>query len=420
MPKNRSALRAGLLMIGSVAAIILVVIGIKGLSWIRDRSTNHLVAFDLRTNIGGLRVGDEVRVGGFKVGEVKNITLVKDDDQSHPPYYILVTISVPERYSIREDAKVRVDGTLTGTSWLNFEDLGRGSALPPHRPLIGMASATTELIAKVGGLAPEIQSMLTEIRTKTLPAVNGALADVQNKTVPLVNQTLESFKKTGDNTAALTDDFRKSYDPVLLAEYKRVMDKAADMLEALRAFFGDTAPDWRTTLANLNKSTTAIQAKLPGMLDKLDSALAGIDTSVDKVSKTMDDVQQTVLHAKDLTGSAKAVVVGNRSKLDGMIASLKTAGDNLKAATAEIRRSPWRLLYKPAPNEMANLNLYDAARQFAEGANDLNDTASALRDLLKNNPNADPAEVKRLMDKVDQSFSNFQQVEQKLWTNVKE
>ena len=103
-----------------------------------------------------------------------------------------------------------------------------------------------------------------------------------------------------------------------------------------------------------------------------------------------------------------------------MIASLKTAGDNLKSATAEIRRSPWRLLYKPAPNEMANLNLYDAARQFAEGANDLNDTAGALRDLIKNNPNADPAEVKRLMEKVDQSFTNFQQVEQKLWSNVKE
>ena len=28
---------------------------------------------------------------------------------------------------------------------------------------------------------------------------------------------------------------------------------------------------------------------------------------------------------------------------------------------------------------MANLNLYDAARQFAEGANDMNDAATALR-----------------------------------------
>src|SRR5687767_13270277 len=106
MPKDRSALRAGLLMIGSVALIIGVVIGIKGLAWIRERTSTHLVAFDLKTNIGGLRVGDEVRVGGFKVGDVRQITLVKDEDQSRPPYYILVTINVPDKYSIREDAKV--------------------------------------------------------------------------------------------------------------------------------------------------------------------------------------------------------------------------------------------------------------------------------------------------------------------------
>jgi phage shock protein A len=139
---------------------------------------------------------------------------------------------------------------------------------------------------------------------------------------------------------------------------------------------------------------------------------------MDGVNKTMADVQTTMANAKDLSAGAKSVVVGNKTKLDNMIASLKTAGDNLKAATAEIRRSPWRLLYKPAPNEMANLNLYDAARQFAEGASDLNDTAGALRDAIKNNQTS-PEELKKLMDKLDQSFNNFKQVEDKLWNDVK-
>src|SRR3954469_10892587 len=185
MPKNRSALRAGLLMIGSVALIIAIVIGIKGLAWFRDRTVTHLVAFDLKTNIGGLRVGDEVRVGGFKVGEVKRITLVKDNDQTRDPYFILVAFSVPERYSIRDDARIRVDGTLTGTSWLNFESLGKGSPLAAARPLAGAPASTTELLARVGGLAPEIQGMIADIRTKTLPALNGTLTDVQTKSVPL-------------------------------------------------------------------------------------------------------------------------------------------------------------------------------------------------------------------------------------------
>src|SRR6476659_1259129 len=160
MAKNRSALRSGLLMLASVALIICVIIGIKGLSWINDRTNNYLVAFDLKTNIGGLRIGDEVRVGGFKVGEVKHIMLRKDEDQTHPPYYILIAFTVPEKYSIREDAKIRIDGTLTGTSWLNFEELGKGTPLTSNHPLIGLPSSTTELVAKVTGLAPEVQAIL--------------------------------------------------------------------------------------------------------------------------------------------------------------------------------------------------------------------------------------------------------------------
>jgi ABC-type transporter Mla subunit MlaD len=418
MANNRSALRSGLLMLASVALIICVIIGIKGLSWINDRTRNYLVAFDLKTNIGGLRIGDEVRVGGFKVGEVKHIMLRQDTDPKHPPYYILIAFTVPEKYSIREDAKIRIDGTLTGTSWLNFEELGKGAPLASDHPLIGAASSTTELIAKVTGLAPEVQAILSDVRTKTLPAVNDTLADVRTKTVPMVNQTLGKFGQTADNATALTGDIRASYKPAM-DHYHALADKAIASLEAIRAFFGDTTADFRVTMANLHASTDSVKTKLPGILDKLDGALAKVETAVDGVNKTMIDVQATMASAKDLAAGAKAVVVGNKTKLDNMIASLKTAGDNLKAATAEIRRSPWRLLYKPAPNEMANLNLYDAARQFAEGANDLNDSAGALRDAIKNNQ-ASPEELKKLMDKVDQSFGNFKQMEDKLWSNVKE
>jgi ABC-type transporter Mla subunit MlaD len=179
MAKDRSAFRSGLLMLASVALIICVIIGIKGLSWISDRQKGYLVAFDLKTNIGGLRIGDEVRVGGFKVGEVKHITLVQDSTPSHPPYYILIAFSVPEKYSIRQDAKIRIDGTLTGTSWLNFEELGKGSPLASDQPLIGQPSSTTELIAKISGLSPEIQGVLSDIRTKTLPGIVKTLDDVR-------------------------------------------------------------------------------------------------------------------------------------------------------------------------------------------------------------------------------------------------
>ena len=102
-----------------------------------------------------------------------------------------------------------------------------------------------------------------------------------------------------------------------------------------------------------------------------------------------------------------------------MIASLKETGDNLKFGTAEIRRSPWRLLYKPSAGEMANLNLYDAARQFADGAGDLSDAATALRDAL-NAGDASDTDLQKLIEKLDKSFANFSSVEADLWKKVRE
>jgi ABC-type transporter Mla subunit MlaD len=241
---------------------------------------------------------------------------------------------------------------------------------------------------------------------------------VRTKTVPKVNAAVDSFKQTGDSATALTTDMRASYKPII-DKYHAVADKAIAMMESIRAVFGDTGSDIRATMANVANATGSIKEKLPGILDKVNTTMGKVETAVDGVNKTMGEVHSTVVNAKDLSAGAKAVLVGNKSKLDSMIDSLKKAGDNLKAATAEIRRSPWRLLYKPAPNEMANLNLYDSARQFAEGANDLNDAAAALRDTIKGGE-ASEEEIKKLMQQVEEKFAKFREVEQKLWTSVKE
>jgi hypothetical protein len=68
---------------------------------------------------------------------------------------------------------------------------------------------------------------------------------------------------------------------------------------------------------------------------------------------------------------------------------------------------------------MANLNLYDSARQFAEGANEMSDAATALRDALKD-PETNKEQIESLVEKLDKSFSGFQEVEKELWERVKE
>ncbi len=124
-------------------------------------------------------------------------------------------------------------------------------------------------------------------------------------------------------------------------------------------------------------------------------------------------------NARELTAAGRSILVGNRGKIDAMVVNLKSMSDSLKFAAAEVRRSPWRLLYKPGKDEMANLNLYDAARQFAEGANDVSEAAISLRNALKD-PQTNSASLQKLVNKLDDSFTGFKKVEDDLWKQVKQ
>lgn len=410
MKKDRNALKSGLFILATVAMIIGVVMGIKGITNLSEPKELRAAFFALKDDVGGLQSGDDVRVGGSKVGTVEKIVVVGAEKDDSKDARVRVEFTFPRRYVLHRDAVLRVQEKLTGSSCLNFESLGKGDKIPPNEEIEGRASTLSETLAMVSRVGEPLRNVLGTIEKTTLPAVND--------TVSKFGKTAESFTSTGEHATKLVDDARAQVDPAM-KKYHTLADRATEMMVKIRDLFGDTTPDFRATMAHLTSITGAIDKKAPGIIDRVDGLLVKLDKTVDSANAALEDIKATATNAKDLTESAKNVIAGNRGKLDTMIASLKAASDNLKNATAEIRRSPWRLLYKPAPNEMANLNLYDAAREFAEGANELNDASLALRDAVQGK-HADKETVEKLMLRVNKSFDNFQEVEQKLWVKVKE
>jgi ABC-type transporter Mla subunit MlaD len=267
---------------------------------------------------------------------------------------------------------------------LNIDDLGTGPLLVEGDQLTGHPSATAELLSSLSKSTPELEALVHDVHVVTVPSVNTAIEKAQ--------KMIESIRGFTDRGSELASEFR-------------------DLL-------GDTKADIRGTLASLNSITGSAKTKLPKVLDDADSALVKINQTIENSQSTLEDLKAAMANTRELTASAKAVLLGNRGKLDSIIASLKTTSDNLKGASVEIRRSPWRLLYKPEPGEMQNLNLFDAARQFAEGASSVDDAATSLRDATRD-PAADPQHLQKLLDQLNQSFANFHQVEQKLWEAVK-
>ena len=413
MNKKRNALRAGIFIILSIVLAITIIIGIKGLNRLLDPVDKRYARFTLQDDLGGLRVGDDVRIGGFKVGQVREIEVVPPSDprlaksssttKSIDQPQILVTFAVPTKYEIKEGARVGIQGTVTGASWLNFDSLGTGADIPREVALVGRPSGINAFMASLSDISPRINNIITQ---------------VDQTTIPTVNQTVASYKETADAGTKLVNDVRAQVKPAA-EKYHAVADSTKTMMTNAAEIFGETKTDFKGTVKNLNDSTAAIKEKLPPILDKVNATMVKVDDSISKAREALDDVKKTVEHTRDMTASANTVMTANQGKISGMLASLKSTGDNLKNASAEIRHSPWRLLYTPKKGEMSNLNIYDSARQFAEGANDLNDAAQALRDALHDKA-AQPEQIKALMDRVEKSFGKFDEVEKKLWAEVKE
>ncbi|MEO6436717.1 MAG: MlaD family protein [Tepidisphaeraceae bacterium] len=395
MQSQRDAFKAGLFILISIALIIGVIVAIKGVGRLLERQQVRVARFDLKDDIGGLRVGDDVRVGGLKVGIVRDLEIEEPAGPTTQPV-ILVTFHMPKRLVLREGARIGVQNTVTGTSWLNFDNLGAGTALADGAVLQGRPGSMTQILSAANELALQLTGMVNDLRNVTIPKVNKAV----------------------DHAGGLAGDVRTRLDDII-KRYNTVADRAADVMVHLGDIFGQGKGDIRGTLANLNAATGTLKEKLPPVMEKLDGALARANTSLDNAQQSLKDLQATLANAKEFTGQVRSILASNRSRIDELVASAKEAGDNLKFATAEIRRSPWRLLYKPRPNEMANLNLFDAARSFAEGANDMSDAATALRDALKD-PHSQPQTIHKLVEQLDQSFGQFKTVEDQLWEKVKE
>ena len=393
MNKDRNALKAGTFIVVAVILSAAIVVAIKDFGRFTEKSVVRAVRFKLSDDIGGLRVGDDVRVGGFKVGSVLTVDPVNVEaagDGAQEPG-LLVTFSIPKKYVLRDGAKVAVQSGLTGSTVLNVEDLGRGTPVADGASVAGLGDPKSRLFAQLGELH--------------------------------IDETVNAFKKTADTATETITHVRSKVDPAF-DKYAVVADRAGETMTNARDVLGESKMDLRGTFANLNAATTTVKEKLPQTMDNANSVLAKLGSTVDKaqgsldkVQTALDDVKTTMANARDLSAGARSVLVGNRSKLDAIFASVKTTGDNLKAASSEIRRSPWRLLYKPGKGEMANLNLYDSARQFAEGANDMNDAATALRDALASK-DVDAKQLQALVTKLDQSFAGFKKVESQLWERV--
>ena len=141
------------------------------------------------------------------------------------------------------------------------------------------------------------------------------------------------------------------------------------------------------------------------MKDVREQKLKQFETVLGKAETSLDNVIAA-------TGEVKELTVTQRPVLERTLANAQLASDQLKLATIEIRRSPWRLLYVPKDEELETDNLYDAARAFALAAGTLDSASSELRAVVEKSPN-NKSEIERQIKHLELLFERFEESEKR-------
>ena len=111
----------------------------------------------------------------------------------------------------------------------------------------------------------------------------------------------------------------------------------------------------------------------------------------------------------------------NSDRIDQLIGNITEVSVNLKLVSREVRRAPWKLLYKPSEKEQKIQHLVDSAGAFAAGAERLDHTATRLEILMKDTGKqvTDPESIKNIISELETSFEQFQKAEKKFWEDLK-
>ena len=133
---------------------------------------------------------------------------------------------------------------------------------------------------------------------------------------------------------------------------------------------------------------------------------------LDKVDKALDTAQSAIANIEEYT---------NDERINKIVDNLNEISINLKLTTREVRRAPWKLLYKPGPREFKIQSLVDSAGAFAAGAENLDSTALRLQKLAEkadSEVQGDRDRIEAMIQELQTSFDRFQEAEKEFWEQL--
>lgn len=414
MAHERENIRAGIFVLLGIALALVVVFTLSDFDRLFEKKQTIKVSYRVADGLMGLKEGATVTLGDQPIGEVTTIEDASPDAAGRVIEQI-VSFKIPKRYKMFQDAVVELNAPPLGSGTkLNIKSVG---SKDPYAgtPLEGKqaGSPLTRNLMKDAGIGDRQREQIAQIIDNVAAISTGVRADLP-KIMASVQTTLDKAQPVVDNAGVAVSDLKAALADTkeLVAAFRKrselwmtnldtITNKGGSSLTRVDKLLEDKDPDIRKAVENIRDVTQ--QAK--------DKTMAQVTALLDKAGASMENVKKS-------SEELRAFATGQRPVLERLMANLQLSSDQLKLATIEVRRSPWRLLYTPTDEELETDNLYDAARSFALAAGTLDAATQSLQAVAQQDPE-DKAKIEKMVDQLDALFKRFEEAEAEFWKQLK-
>jgi len=385
--EQSNAVRAGVFVVVSVLLAVFIIVMLSGIREKLKPANTYIVRFDLATGARGLSEGSEVRIGGQKVGQVSSVRFTSSHGDGIPTS-VDVRIRIPRRLELHEGALAQLEVPLLGsTSVLNFPDIGDASAPAiEHDGVVHGWLAAPAFLASAG-YGPDQRNQLQH----ALSGMDDIVTRFNSGIVPDVEQMVGDVREHSgpwlDHIDATTLDTKK-------------------LVASLRSLVDDNRASIDTTIANTRSAT--------GKADEIATRVQ--DEMVDTTIGMLEDGRNAVADARETMNRVDALIQEQTPNIRMSMANLRLTADQFKLASMEIRRAPWRLLYRPDTKELEYELLYDAARSYADAVSNLRGASASLEAATMTDGSRlalDGQTVAELSERVGAAFDDYQFAEER-------
>ncbi len=229
-----------------------------------------------------------------------------------------------------------------------------------------------------------------------------------------VDLLLKRAEPAVDDLAALARKLAGSDLEAAIADVVEIAHGVRDGVAPLREALGGAIEEARSMLAENRADLRRIATNFAESSELARRLLEKIEPAGEQVGAALARVEKAA-------ATLSSAIEVNRPGIDAIVEEARQALANAANITADVRRRPWRLLYKPSEKESGELDLYDAAWAYNLGAAELGRSLDRLSGALAPGPDGThpPEMLQAAFRDVEESLRRHKDAEGAFWTRLK-